>query len=345
MGFLKTLLNAAKAAFSAFAGLGSDLAAVFEKLWKFIGSVHNLLSWITGNPILKFARTLLENVSVFALTIDAIRAALARLGTWIWRTQVKPVRDQLRRQIAALAAFTAMRFRAVYAVVIHLYRDAIHYTRVAVHAEQLARIRGDQAEHAAMVKSVKAALAAVQKQAASGYNGGLHDRLGTIATLLDDIAAGNPVVKSAVRLLVNGVLDLETIDDPIARWVLSKLLTEIIDKLGVDRAAADLVSRLLGTAAAHPRAAGLYDVARDVSERLNALEQQWAGFMADGGPEVEQAGKEWKSISGLAADAAILGFFGLAVTEPKAWSDGVADTVGIAAGDALTAIVDLISAL
>lgn len=342
MGIFKTLLGWASGAWAAVTGIPGDVAKAFTQLWHYITSVHDLLSWLLTTPLLGYVRTALTYMTGAWAAIDAVRAVLARLGGWIWITEVRPVRDQLRHAIAVLAAWAAARFRAVIALAYLLARQQAAYTRRLVGIERNARIKADQAEAAARIKGDKATLATVQRQAADGYNGTLHERLGVLGTLLDQLGTRNPIVKGLVRDLVAGVIDFETIDDPVLRWVLAKAMQEVIDKAGVDRVMGEFAQSLLGPLIGQAKARGLSDVTHDVGLRLDALEAQWAKFMADGGPEVEQAGKEWKGLTDLATDAALLGVIVLGVADPAAWATGVADTIGVVGNDALIGIIDLI---
>lgn len=342
MDILGTLARWAHAAYSFIFGLPADVAKMADALWRYVTNVHNVFAWMAGGPQLKFALTALANLSGARLLAEAVRDALGRLDGWIWLTEVRPVRDQLTRRITWLHAWTLSTFRVTWAQMWRYYRASLVYTNLMVGIERSARIKADQAEHAAMLKRVAAAVDQIEREAADGYNSGLHDRLSLVGTLLNDLAGRQPEIKVLVSDLVKAVADLETVDNPILRFIITRALTEVIGKLGIDKLTGDLISRLLAPLTGHGRATGLEDVTRDVSGRLNALEAQWGQFMADGGPEVEQAGKQWRDITSLAADAALLAFAGLAVADPSAWARGVADTVGTAGNDALGAIVGLI---
>jgi hypothetical protein len=324
-------------------GAISDPARALEGLWHFVTSLHGALSWLFANPLLRLFKVELAFLQEHTDALEAVRDALSRVAAWIWVYVVRPRFNQLAARIAALRAWTAGQIRTVYLVMGILYQAARAYARQLTAAERTARTAADKAEHADMVKRVAAALAAVQHAAASGYATGLHDRISIAGRIADDLAAHNPAVKDLVKALTAAVIDLETIDNPAARWIITRLVSAIIAKLGVDKAAADLLNALLGPLAGQPRPAGLYDVTRDVSARLNALEDQWAQFMASGGPDVEQAGRQWKTLSSVLVDAGLLGVFGLAVTDPSAFAAGVADSIGTAGNDALAGIVSLIN--
>lgn len=342
MNPIGTLIRWGKDALHAILGGASDITGVLRKVWGYVTNVHNVFAWLLGGPELRYILSALYHMSIVHLGVVAIRDTLRAIAGWIWATMVRPVRDALNRRISQLAAWIRAQLIILRALVITLYRASLAYTRQQVGIERSARIKAIQAEHAAMLKAVAACLATVQRQAAGGYNSVNRERLNLIARLLNDVADRQPEVKGLVTLLVKSVVDLETVDNPVLRFGISKLLTEIVGRLGVDRVTGDLIGRLLGPWTAGGRPGNLSAVERDVALRLNALEDQWAEFMAAGGPEVEQAGREWRDISGLVTDAAILGMFTLGVTDPAVFARGVADTIGIAGNDALDAIVRVI---
>lgn len=339
---LKTLGQWAKDAFGFITGGSGNPLNALLGLWRYITSVHNVLAWLVGGPQLKFILAALYNMSVLHLAVDAVSGALHMLARWILATWILPVRDDLIRRIAALKAWAVLAFQLTRALIELRYQAALAYTRALVGAERDQRLKGDQLEHAAMLKSVAAALATVQRQAATGYNSQLHERLGVVGKLLDELAVHDPLVKQVVKDLVTAVFDLETIDDPLLRFAIGKLLNTLVAKLSVDKVIGDLLGRLLGSLTGHGRAAGLQDVTRDIGQRLNALEGQWADFMRHGGSEVEQAGDEWQQLASLAIDVGIVGMFGLAVANPQAWATGVADTIGAAGNDTLISVINLI---
>lgn len=345
MNILSTLAGWAKSAWSALTGLPGDVAGAYRKVWHYITNVHNALAWIVGYPQLRAVLHVLYSISAFRIGHDAISKAFHDLAKWIWITWLRPGFARLNRRITSLRAWAVATFQATWAQMYRLYFASLAYTRRLVGIERAARIKADQAEHAAMLKAVAACLATVQRQASSGYNAGTHARLSVVSQLLNDLADRTPAVRGLVSLLVKSVFDLETIDNPVLRAVIGKLLSELVAHLGVDKATGDLVGRLLAPFTGGGPPADLYSTERAVADRLTALEQQWADFMAAGGPEVEQAGQEWKAITGIAADAAILGLFGLAVADPRGWAASVADTIGVTGNDTLSAVIHLISDL
>lgn len=343
MGPLGTVVSWAKSAWSAISGLGGDVSAAVQKLWAFANSIHGLVSWLFGFPLLQLARAIIDHIRADWDNGAALWAALHRLPAWIWAHQVHPVSLHLNIRIGNLFAWTLREFVATWAATVRLVAAARAYTRALVAAERAARVKAVAAEHAAMLTNVRALHQQVEKEAASGYATGTPDRKSTLAKLLADVAERDPAVKGLVGDLAGIVLDVETVDNPLLRYAAGKILTDIIGHLGIDQAITALIQRLLDPLTGSPRPAGLYDVAKDTAARLGALEAQWADFMAAGGPEVEQAGQGWKDLTGLTVDAAALAFFAVALDDPQAWAAGVADTIGAAAAAAMGGIVDLVS--
>ena len=342
MDILKTLGNLAQSAWNVIWNAPSEVVSGFQKIWQFIAGLHSLISWVTSTPVLGVLKAIVTHIPQIWVAITVIRDLLGRLGNWIWVNEVYPVYRTLAKAIERLTAWTELQLTILRREMITLYFAAEAYTRMEVSTERGQRIAADRAEHAAMLAQIRALHQLVEKEASSGYNASSADRRSLIQRLLADLAARQPLVKALTGDLTKIVLSLYTIDDPLIRYAAEKLLSDIIGHLGIDKVMADLIGRLLGPLAGDPRPGSLYDVEKDVAERLSALEAQWADFMADGGPEVEQAGKGWKDGGGLVVDAAVLAFIGTAVADPQGWSTAVYDTIGIGASDAMTGIVDLI---
>lgn len=342
MDWLKTLQNWASSAWGSITGAVANPVAALTNLWHYITSLHDALAWLGANPLVKGYKAFLLNFTIIGLAIDAAQAAIGRIGAWVWLHEVKPVRDRLQAEIVALRGWAVAMFAAQQAEIVRLYLASLAYTRQLVGIERAQRIKALELEHAAMLKAVAACLATVQQQAASAYNAGLHDRLGVVGTILEDIAGHTPLIKDAIDLLLKDFVDIENIDDPVIRWLANKAIDEIVNNAQVDKAAGNLAQSLLGPIIGQPRAKGLHDVIADISTRLAAMESQWATFMRDGGPEVEQAGEQWKEITGVLVNLGFLGFTGLAATDPAAWATGVSDSVGTVANDSIGAIVGLI---
>lgn len=345
VNIINTVIGWGKAAWNGLLGLGKAEYHVYQAIWRFITSIHNLLAWVLSNPLIRYVLTVLSYLDTMTLAIHDVHLAMRRLAVWIWNVDVYPVWVILNRRLAALRAWATIQFAALIVLTYRLYFANRAYTQQQVTAERSQRIKADQAEHAAMLKQVQAALATVQAEASSGYNSAAKQRTDLINRLVNMLADRQPEIRGLASRLITAVVDLESIDNPAVRFLASALLSQLIRRLGVDRVTGDLIGRLLGPLTGSARPTTLAGVEHDVAERLDALEAQWADFMDHGGPEVEQAGDEWKGVTGVVTDAAILGMFGLAVADPQAFATGVADTIGIAGNDALDAVVRAIRAV
>ena len=342
VGFLKTLIGWASGAWAALFGAGSNPVDALTKLWHFIGSVHDLFTWLAGGPALALFGQLVRLLQVIDHAYADVVAMGRRIRGWILAHDILP----WVRFLAAIISRNAMREQADVAA---LYReDAKDLLLAAAYTERLFAL-----EHRDMLAEVAAARAyalqldkalhqAIEAEAASGYATDLHDRLGTIATLLDDIAAHNPVVKGLVGDLVKAVLDLIGVENPLARIALGVVLKEIIGRLGVDKIAGHLAADLIDSVTAENHPKTLHDVIAALARRTSKLEDQWAEFMKHGGADVEAAGDDWKAITGVIADGAILATFALSVADPQAWATGVSDTLGVVTAESIRAVTDLI---
>lgn len=343
MNWLSTLGGWARTVARAITGAGVDVAEGVVNAAAAVASTVTSIGQLTNGPLFTWAKNLLVNISVFKVGQDVISLALHRLPMWIWLVWGRPYYLLLLGRINALAAWTAGQLLALTALVYRLNAATRAYAAQLVAAERTARIKAVQAEAAARIQGDKVTLATVQKQASSGYNTGDQTRQAIATTLLEDLTSDTPAVKDLVSAITGWAIDLAEVDDPLIRFALNKALSEVISKAGIDTAAADLVTSLLGAATSSAKATDLYSTEKDVASRLNALEGNWAQFMADGGSDVEDAGEQWQDLGSLSVSIALVASFALAVTDPSAWATGIADTAGPVIDGALTGIVDLIN--
>jgi hypothetical protein len=341
MGFLNTVINLAKSAWNLIAGIPSDIGRAIQEVWKFIGSVHALLSHLFGTINLALQMANLSWLLWAFYTTEALWHALQRVSTWIWRHYLLPQWLATLRRIGALKTWTAFWLTREYFLMLSLFAQAKAYAYRLVALERQQRIAADNAEHAAMLRAVAQALQTVQTEAASGYKAGNAQRASTIAKIADDLANRNPVIRGLVNDLITGMLDLLAVDNPLLRLALTALLRQVINRLGVDRVAGDLLGALMAPLLGNPNPKNLYAVADDLAKRVSALEATWQRYMHDGGPELDQAGRQYKSIASLPAEAALVAFFGLAVARPDAWARDVDAT----AGALVSGTIDRVSAL
>lgn len=275
----------------------------------------SLLNVIT-HPLTDLTTAVGAAIATVRGDIDEAIATIGRIFGYTNRHQVNPLKSWVSRQLARLwAAVFRARAYALFVAISWAYLARV-YARRLVTAERAERIRDFRRAEAYTRARVTAALTLVQREAATGYQSGYSARVATLRKLLDDVVTRDPLLKDIVSRAAGILLDLASVDDPLLRWLGGWLLGKLADDLGIDKALGGLVSALAGPLLGQPHPKNLHDVIKDLSDRMNAVEQQWAQFMADGGPQILQAGQEWKSITSVLADIGLLGFASAAVVDP-----------------------------
>lgn len=321
---------------------GGGLSGLFGGIVGYIDSLSSHLPGFLQGPFKTWVKGVTLLPDLVAREWQWIYDLGTRLHQWITVTVPKMIRRELNRGLAQLRRWTWAQIRYDRRLIwrVH-YLDVTYALNLFAH-ERRARERADRRDRADAWKWVRALHQQIEREAVSGYRNSKSQRLDLIQRVADLIVTNDPIVKRLVKDLVGGILDLASIDDPLARITLGFVMKQVIDRLGIDRPIGDLLRSLLAPILGAPKPHDLPSVIADICLRLNSLEGNWADFMAAGGPEVEQAGKEWKDLVNPAIDIGILAFWGLAAAEPNAWATGVADTIGVVVGDTLTAAVDLI---
>lgn len=342
MGFLRSVLSYAATAWNFLLGISGDVGNALIHLFRFIGAVHSLLDHLVSRVLRDLLGEYFSWLLWLLYTLEQVMYAVARIESWVIRHIFRPLYFDYIRRIARLKAWVSFWFTRLYLLELRLYAAARAYALALFTAERNARIKAVNAEHAAMLAAVARCLQTVQNQASTGYKDGSGDRVSAIAKITDDLAARNPVLRGLINDLVGLLLDVIGAENPVERAALSFLLTRIINRLGVDRVAGDLLATLIGNLAGAGQPRTLHDVIDDLAKRTGALENQWAQYMADGGPELTQAGREWKNLTGLATDAALLAFFGAAVADPTRWARDVSATAGAAVNDTIGSVSALL---
>jgi hypothetical protein len=303
--------------------------------WHWINGVASGISHFLGHTLADFGRAILFHLEHIVATFQEEIDATKRIIFWweyaVWHMiqgwvtkQMAKVRALIRRETAYLIRLIYVATRTVLALALNAVRQERHDRKVAVGRAE-ARARAE----------VRALHGVVEREAASGYRVSRDDRASLIVRLLDYAVIRNPEVKALVGKLVTGLLDLLSIDDPILRIVLGFVIKHIIDRLGIDKAVGILVQDLLTPLLGKPKPGDLHDVIMDLSERMLALEKFAATFMEDGGAQVEQAGKEWRNITSVISNAAIVAFTVQAVVAPEKWAKEIDGTVGRAVNDVI----------
>jgi hypothetical protein len=240
--------------------------------------------------------------------------------------------------IGKLRAQVARLIRLIYVTT----NQVLVTTLRAVHAERTARIHAVRRAEAQAKQEVRALHQVIEREAASAYQIQHQQRVSEIVRLLEFAVTRNPVLRDAVGVAIKAILDLVAVDDPLARLALGFVVRDLIDKLGVDRLVGNLVHDLLAPILGEPKPRGLHAVVADMGARLVAAESFEATFTADGGSEVEQAGRLWRDLTQPAAAAGILGFMALGITQPDTWARVLSESVGTLGNDLVDGTANLI---
>jgi hypothetical protein len=342
VNFLNSLINAAKSAWSNITGTVVDWVHAAEAIWHYVTNLHNLLSWITGNPVLNVIKGALAFYGDVAQAIINITDAMSRLEGWIYWKFITPALNLVWSWIENLYARVLYFYRKNNAYITWVFYVTESYARNLAGVEQRARIADVNKARQQAIALVKAALQTVQDEASSGYDAGLDARRSRLGKLGDIIATHNPAVRGLVNDLAKYLIDLAEVDNPLVRILMGQVITHVIDDLGVDKIAGNLLGSLAQELTQNGIPHTLYDVCRDIDGRLNALEDSWVTFMDNGGPEIEQAGKEWKDITSLLVDVGALGLFVSAAADPAGWADTMSTAIGDPVNAAAASVIDLI---
>lgn len=342
MNFLRSMLNYAKDAWSLIQGAPGDAVSAYRALWKFTGSLHVLFSNLFGNVgrllhwrHIGFSQTLLN-------ALGDLLNALERVKNWIWKHQVHPLKVRTARDLNRVQKRLLHDLWLLRQYDIRLFFAALGYAWRLFAKERTARIKHDKAGLAYTQKLVKAALATVDKDAANGYNSGLKARKNLVATIANDLADRLPAVKTLVKDLIAALLDFLEIDNPVLRVALGFALNKLVSHEGVDKLTGDMLTRLIGELTGERRVTTLRQVTADASARLTGLEEQWAEFGANGGQQLENVGREIRTLESLPVELSIIAFFAMAVADPQRWASDVSDTAGAAVNKTADAIASLI---
>jgi hypothetical protein len=307
--------------------------SILGGIWHWVDGVASGISHFIGGTVLNLAKTIWQHLQNIVDTIGEIYYALARVVFWIdflvWHVVRSWITTAERKSKAQTSAWGRYLVRLIYITTAQVLALALH----AVAAERRARQHAVGRAEAHAKAEVRAVHGVIEREAASGYRVDRDARASVIVRLLDFAAARNPELRALTRDIATGLLDVLAIDNPILRITLSFLVVKVIDRLGIDKAVGALISDLLTPILGQPEPRNVHDVIMDLSSRLDAMETQWAQFMVDGGSQVEQAGTEWRNITSIAAQAAVVAFTVQAVIDPDGWAAEIADTVGAAAND------------
>lgn len=310
-------------------------------LWRWVNGVANGVSHFITHTILDgFRASFQHDVSVVDTFFDVMRT-LQRIIFWVdflvWHTVASWISKLRHEQQGALRAAVRMLERLIYVRTEAVYALAMR----AVRHERIARQRQVAHAEAEARARVRALHGTIEREAASGYRMEARQRAGIIVTLLDFAATRNPAIRAITSDLAKTILDLIEVDDPLVRIGLTFIVKEVIDRLGIDKALGTLIGDLISTITGQVQPRGLHGVVYDIALRLGAMEGQWAQFFTDGGSQVEQAGNDWKDITSVIGNAAIVAFTVQAAVDPSGWAAEIADTLGTVADDLSVKAVSL----
>jgi len=303
-------------------------SGLFGGIWHWVNGVASGIGHFIDGPIVSALRAILnhlENIdAAFQDDINAIERIIFWWERALWHTlqgyitrRVAKVRAELRREVTHLIRLIYVATRTVLALAYAAVARERHERKVAVgRAEARARAQ------------VKALHTTIEREAASGYRITSNDRASLIVRLLDFAVTRNPEIRVLVKDIAGGILDLLEIDDPPLRLLLGFLIKHVIDKLGIDKAVGVLIDDLLAPVLGKKKPHDIHDVILDLSQRMLAVEKQWAQFFEDGGSQVEQAGTDWRNITSLLGNTAIVAFTADAIAQPDEWAKELNKVVG-----------------
>lgn len=345
MNVFASMLAWAIVAAANLAGISLSLPETLTSLYRFTDSVRVALSTVVYEGLLP---TVVQLADLAAATFEmgrALRDAINRTSGWIWSHQVVPVWHGLDIKINTLNAQTAQKVADARQFAYTLYLDAVRVATTLTRDERNARVADVNQARAQAQALAKALHQAIENEAASGYRSGRGDRSSPLKALAQDLHVRGLIDAVVTDLLIKAADVLVNTADPALTAVVDKVIAEVIKKSGIGKDMGDYLYGLIVPGAGGPDPKDLPGVAADISTRLSSIEDWISAFMLAGGPEVKDAGRQWKTASSLAVDAAFLAFVGQAVAAPDAWAREVADTVGVVANGALSGIVDLIEHL
>ena len=333
MGVITTLVNVAKTVWGFLTGIPGDIGRALAGLWNFARQVQQVADYVLSHPLTELLNAFAAWAAVVTGNHQALANALVRIDPWIWRHRVLPLRAEVLLWLAQLRARIAYLFAQAYLYINLKFEQAEAYTRRLVAAEHDDMLQHFTAAEKYAFDQALMRYQAIEREAADSYNARLHERLGLIGTVADLAATRNPVVRALVADVTGALVDLAAVDNPVARLALGFVIREIIDRLAVDKPVGVLLGDLLGPVLGNPRARGVADTVGDLEDRIIALEREWATFMADGGPEVLQAGKDWRDLTSLVTDAALVAFMAETIAAPAVAAGEAAAVINpIAAG-------------
>lgn len=330
------------AAWGAITAIRQDPQAAMTALAQYVDAVQVALDDTVVSGLRPTTLSLAEFAGAVFTVVRSLRDAVNRTAGWVWLYMIVPVWHGLDIKINTLNAQTAVKIADTRAFAYTLYLDAVRVATTLNRDERNARIADVNLARAQAQALTQALHQAIEHEAASGYAAGKGDRSGPLSALVADLHARGLINAVVNTLLVRAISVLLTTGDPALEAAVTRVISAVIKKSGLGSDLGNYLYGLIIPGQGGPEPKDLPSVVSDISHRLGAIEDWITGFMLDGGPEVKDAGRQWKTITSLTVDAALLAFFGQAVAAPEAWAREVSDTVGTVANDAASGIVALL---
>lgn len=316
--------------------------SVGSSLWSFVNSVASGVKDYLTHGVDVFANAVAAHSDVLKWLIPIQWRAIHALAVWVLNDVERRINGLIARQVGALRAWTWAQLKDlayIIAVAISTLRAQL---TMRINAEVKARVKAVARAEAEARTEIRRLHQQVEREAASGYASGVKGHLTAVGLLGDAISAAEPEMKHLVGRIVGYAVDLAEIDNPLIRFLAGKLIGYLITKLGINKIAGDMLGRLVDPVTHMGAPKGLPEVITMVCGRINALEHFSATFMADGGPEVLAAGKDWRDLDTVVASVGIVALFSAMVAEPNAWAKVISSTVGVVVNDTITAASDLL---
>lgn len=308
----------------------------------FIDSVASNIKQLVSQPLKRFVKAVEAHASILEWLLPVQIHGLLALATWVYNDVKRGIEHMILTQITALRAWIFGQLKDVYYILAFTITVLRSQLTMLIRAETMARIKAIAHAEALAKQEVRALHQAIEREAASAYRSGNAGHLSAISILGDAISAAEPTVKHLVGRIVQYAIDLAEVDNPLIRFVAVKLLSYLIDKLGIDKIAGDMLSSLVVPVGHLGAPNGLPEVVTAICGRLAGLEKWNATFMADGGPEIIHAGEQWRNIDSPVVSLTLLGLFTSMVVTPDQWATVMSDTIGTVVSDTITSVADMI---
>lgn len=306
--------------------------------WSWINSVASGINHFLTGQFADFVKGVEHSFSGVVAAIHAMQHTMARIEISALHWVVRYLKRYTDNRIRQLQTQILRQFKLVIGWVKAQISATRLFARSLVINEAAKRHRADVRLDHEIKTRIKWVHQHIEREAASAYHAQRGSQDATITKLLDLVANLNPVLRPLVKDVVKGILDLATVDDPLARIALGFALRHVIDRLGIDKPIGHLLHNLLTAVIGHGRPHSLHTVIGDMCSRLAAGEQQWAQFYSDGGSEVQQAGEQWQQITSLTTDALLLGVFGLMAAKPAEFANEVTSALATVVHDSASAV-------